>query len=436
MEENTMKAADSASKSSEAAKKSPNDVAERNESQLGGSKEAERTTSSSKARRIEDLLTQISMQDPARDATGKMRKKDMSSYKFWQTQPVSRFDESVTEEGPIEPNQSIEAVPTHPLPLLKEFEWVVMDVNDRQQLEEIRVLLSENFVEDGDHSFRLNYSASFLQWALKPPHWRKEWHVGVRVVASHKLVAFISGIPVNLRVRATTVACSEINFLCVHKKLRSKRLTPLLIKEVTRQCHLQGVWQAIYTAGVLLPKPITTARYFHRCLDWPKLNEVGFSGMPPNSSKKRQVEKYRLPAEPSISGLREMNQQDVEGVEVLLQKYLSRFDLAQQLSEEEVSHWFVNQSEENDKVIWTFVVEDHITQKVTDFVSFYSLPSTIIGSAKHKELNVAYLYYYASEVALQEGVDKQVWKGRLTNLVNDALILAKNVSNLRSLCSF
>jgi glycylpeptide N-tetradecanoyltransferase len=53
---------------------------------------------------------------------------------------------------------------------------------------------------------------------------------------------------------------SEINFLTVHKKLRSKRLAPILIKEVTRQCHLQGVFQAIYTAGVLLPTPVSVCR--------------------------------------------------------------------------------------------------------------------------------------------------------------------------------
>lgn len=37
--------------------------------------------------------------------------------------------------------------------------------------------------------------------ALKPPGYHKEWHIGVRVSANKKLVAFISGVPVSLRVR-------------------------------------------------------------------------------------------------------------------------------------------------------------------------------------------------------------------------------------------
>jgi glycylpeptide N-tetradecanoyltransferase len=37
--------------------------------------------------------------------------------------------------------------------------------------------------------------------ALKPPGYHKEWHIGVRVSSNKKLVAFISGVPVTLRVR-------------------------------------------------------------------------------------------------------------------------------------------------------------------------------------------------------------------------------------------
>jgi len=55
----------------------------------------------------------------------------------------------------------------------------------------------------------------------------------------------------------------EINFLCVHKKLRSKRVAPVLIREITRRVNLKGIFQAVYTAGVVLPKPIATCRYMH-----------------------------------------------------------------------------------------------------------------------------------------------------------------------------
>lgn len=71
-------------------------------------------------------------------------------------------------------------------------------------------------MEDDDASFRFKYSADFLKWALKPPGWEKDWHVGVRVAAKKvtneeakpkgRLVAFISAVPVRLRVRKRSVA--------------------------------------------------------------------------------------------------------------------------------------------------------------------------------------------------------------------------------------
>ena len=74
-----------------------------------------------------------------------------------------------------------------------------------------------------------------------------------------------------MRVHTETMQMVEINFLCVHKKLRSKRLAPVLIKEITRRTNVQGVFQAVYTAGVVLPKPVAECRYWHRSLNPKKL---------------------------------------------------------------------------------------------------------------------------------------------------------------------
>ena len=52
----------------------------------------------------------------------------------------------------------------------------------------------------------------------------------------------------------------EINFLCVHKKLRSKRVAPVLIREITRRVNQERIFQAVFTAGIVLPKPIATCR--------------------------------------------------------------------------------------------------------------------------------------------------------------------------------
>ena len=115
-------------------------------------------------------------------------------------------------------------------------------------------------MEDDDNMFRFDYSIEFLRWALLVPSGYKEWLVGVRVKSSKKLVAFISGVPVHMFLsQENKVKMAEINFLCVHKKLRANRLAPVLIKEVTRRINRRSIWQAVYTAGVRLPTPVAEA---------------------------------------------------------------------------------------------------------------------------------------------------------------------------------
>lgn len=68
--------------------------------------------------------------------------------------------------------------------------------------------------------FRFDYSIPFLRWALTPPGYIVDWHVGVRNSKTRKLMGCITGIPAHIKVGDNVVPMAEINFLCVHKKLR------------------------------------------------------------------------------------------------------------------------------------------------------------------------------------------------------------------------
>jgi glycylpeptide N-tetradecanoyltransferase len=90
--------------------------------------------------------------------------------------------------------------------------------------------------------FRFDYSVPFLQWAMSPPGYYKNWLFGVRGGKKNKLYGFISGIPTVTNSKGKFVKMAEINFLCVHKSLRAKRLAPVLIKEVTRRVNRENIW--------------------------------------------------------------------------------------------------------------------------------------------------------------------------------------------------
>lgn len=90
--------------------------------------------------------------------------------------------------------------------------------------------------------FRFDYSVPFLRWSLSVPGQPKEWLLGVRGGKKQKLFAFIAGVPVLMRLNNHEMKMAEINFLCVHKDLRAKRLAPVLIKEITRRVNLHNIW--------------------------------------------------------------------------------------------------------------------------------------------------------------------------------------------------
>ncbi|KAK3434796.1 hypothetical protein EUGRSUZ_D02234 [Eucalyptus grandis] len=353
--------------------------------------------------------------DPVLDADAKKLQESLlpgMRHKFWETQPVGQFEDTgdtSLPEGPIEPPTPLSEVKQEPYNLPNLYEWITCDIDSEETCAEVCNLLNHNYVEDDKNMFRFAYSKEFLRWALRPPGYCKSWHIGVRVKSSKKLVSFIAGVPARIRVRDNVVAMAEINFLCVHKKLRSKRLAPVMIKEVTRRVHLENIWQAAYTAGVVLPTPISSCLYWHRSLNPKKLIDIGFSRLGAGMTMSRTIKLYKLPDSTSTPGFRKMELHDVPAVTRLLRSYLNQFEAAPDFDENDVEHSFLPK----ENVVDSYVVESPESHKITDFCSFYSLPSSILGNQKYSILKAAHSFYnVATETPLLQ-------------LMNDVLIVAK-----------
>lgn len=353
--------------------------------------------------------------NPMQDVDGLFRRRALQipkeepskqKWEFWDTQPVPKLDEKVDDIGKIE--QDKEEVKENPYSLPPGFEWDNMDLKKESDLEEVYKLLNENYVEDEDNMFRFDYSPHFLKWALLPPEYYTDWHCGVRVSKNKKLVGFISAVPAKIKVYDNIERMVEINFLCVHKKLRSKRVAPVLIREITRRVNARGIFQAVYTAGVLLPKPIATCRYYHRSLNPKKLVEVEFSHLGRNQTMQRLIKLMKMPDTTSTPGLRLLTKADVSQCHILFQKYMMQFNLAPYFSEEQFSHFFIPR----EGVVQTYVVENP-DGKITDMASFFALPSSIMHHPLHKMLNAAYSFYVVST------------ETEITKLMKDILIIAR-----------
>jgi glycylpeptide N-tetradecanoyltransferase len=335
-------------------------------------------------------------------------------HKFWATQPILKSDAQPDDlkDGPIETVKTVDQVQPEPYPLPPEFKWCEINIDNEAERSELYQLLNLNYVEDLESLFRFDYPPNFLEWALKATGWQRNWHVGVKVAETNKLVAFISAIPISLGIRSWTVPSVEVNFLCIHKRLRAKRLAPLLIKEITRRVNLCGIFQAIYTAGAVLPGVLCKARYHHRPLNYKKLLEVGFTAVPVGKTGEQMTLRYHLAKEHQLgNSLRPMKDKDVPKVTILLERYLEKFTLRPKLSEEEVRHWLLPR----EGIIYSYVLTS-ADDSVTDFVSFYSLPSTVVDNVTHSRIKVAYMFYYAAQTSAQ-----------LSRLVHAALVIARNM---------
>jgi glycylpeptide N-tetradecanoyltransferase len=260
-----------------------------------------------------------------------------SQHRFWGTQPVSKYTgggggEAVSTDAPLTGDytgplrhQTVEDTKKEPYALPAGFEWSTLDLSSTTSpdLEEVYNLLARNYVEDDDCMFRFDYKREFLVWAVTAPGFTRDLHLGVRVQATGKLMGLITAIPQGMVVHGVKTACVEINFLCVHKKLRSKRLAPVLIKEITRRVNLTGIFQAVYTAGVEIPGSIGEARYYHRSINPKKLIECNFTRLN-NRLTMAQTCKYYKTVTEVKTGLREMTLNDVEGAHELLMSYLAK----------------------------------------------------------------------------------------------------------------
>ena len=205
-----------------------------------------------------------------------------NKHKFWNTQPVDISKNSI-ESKPIQ-ELTIDQIQKDPYNLPNAFYWSIIDLTKEEELNELQVFLATYYNYDDEEPDRiLDYSKEFLKWFLMPPNYFPDLIIGVK--CNNRLVASICGIPMMLNIYNKIIDAIEINFLCIHPKLRQKRLAPVMIREVTRRTNLHNIWQAFYTGEKDLPNCLTSYNYYHRPLNIPKLVDLGFIECPKKISQ-------------------------------------------------------------------------------------------------------------------------------------------------------
>ena len=268
-------------------------------------------------------------------------------------------------------------------PLPNDLEWCTLNVFDKQTLDMIYHLLKNNYVEDSNGMYQLEYSCEFLKWILTSPGYNPLLHLGL-VYKSKYLIGFITGTNVKIILKNQIYKMAEINFLCIDKSVRNKNLAPLLIKEITRRIALTDTQIALYTISKKITEPFVECNYYNYYINIKKLQECKFI----NNVKFDLNLMYDF--DYYYRHTRQMKESDCNGVCTLLNDYLSKFKIFKTFSNEEISHCFLPKS----GIVYTNIIEDDF-KNIIGMYSIVNIKTSILFKNKHESINICYLHYYA-----------------------------------------
>ena len=324
------------------------------------------------------------------------------TFNFWDTQPVLKVGVVPSFEGPINEKITLNDNPTR---LPPKYCW-----NDlrSENSEELTNFLNIHYVTYDEIKFRNQYNTSFFEWYLRNPN-----IIAKCVRVNNKIVGTIIAEKCNIIFNSDKLKTASVNFLCVHKMLRYKRLTPVLIKEIARCIGNTDILQGEFATINYLSHPILSTNYYHFPLDYKKLLKFEFCELEDIDDNIKKFtreekielmeEKYFLPKTTSMN-ITLMTEDDIEDAHDKLNSYLEKYNYHRVYSLEEFKYIFYGNSH-----VTTYVIKDE-NGEIEDIVSYYCLTKVCnMGTIKG-----ANLFMYTSTINTP------------TSIVKNAQILAKN----------
>lgn len=282
---------------------------------------------------------------------------------FWVTQPVGR-GESI---GTIDPKPTIKIVSTT---LPKMFSWRTIS-----DIPKITNFLEKFYVEDVSSKYRLSYSNEFFEFLFNHPKHREEYSLGL--LCNNELVGYILAREHDLVLRTDHYPAVSINFLCIDKEFRNQNLAPLMIKEITRISHLNGIFRAVFTAEKDYGFSICKARYYHYPMNGENLLKGAIID---DIDEALVIPVLRIGTAPL---------DDPSKIFYLYEKMCKNFIIHEQMNQDAFNQVFKGQ---NDAFITIY------NQEAEEFASFFIINTKCIDS--NVILKRAYLYYWAGSSAI------------------------------------
>lgn len=311
-----------------------------------------------------------------------------NEHTFWKNKPVPDYNEFSTTISEID-DISKRKIYTNDisLKLPNGFKWKILNILDELDINNIIIFLKK-YYEEYENIYR-EYNKEFIRW-----------YIGDGFILGmesdiYGLCGIIGVIYRNTTIFDKTKKMAEINFLCVHKKLRKKNMASIMIDEVSRIICKSNIYQGIYITEYIVPTPITQIKYYYRPINFQKLFNLGFFNIEKNyllnnklQSTLQQIQYFKIYELPHYKYV-EAKPIHYKEIYNIYCEMTNTFNIYNNYTENEF-----NKVMFDNKIINTFVyLKD---DKVIDFGSFYSLSYNIKGSIE--TINVCYLYLYSTNI--------------------------------------
>jgi len=284
---------------------------------------------------------------------------------FWNSLPMTRFGEIVSEEGIIK-NTTYDSRPTA---LPPGFEWATYDLNNPSHLHQIVTLLDNHYIQF-EEKYKMSVTKEFLTYKLLKPGYISDLFLGIRDSNTKEIMGFHSGVPHKMNINGNEINVCEQGNLCVLPRLRLKyQFAKLLSIELIRRTRAHDIMIEIFSSYTCNSQQPFTELGIFETLNIPVMN------------RKR------------IPGIRKMNESDVPQVHSLYSIYNKKYKAYYIYSMDEFRH--IALPKEN--VVQTLVVEKG--GRITDYIS-YSIWKYYIDNVpgRFTELD----YYAVTETPLKD----------------------------------
>lgn len=314
------------------------------------------------------------------------------TYNFWKNKPVNNFNEISTLSQQIEVDLTKRKVygSDEPIKLPDSMKWVEINTNDDQSLENISKFLKTYYLIDKSGKFKLDYTRNFLKWVLGD----NSIAIAIESKKNNAICGFVSASFKNLTVFETTKKFAIVNFLCAHPIYRKKKIAFTLIDEIVRRIVKNDVHQGCFTTERCVPSPITTIRFYHRPINYIKLQKYGFTDL---EEGKLETEKNpeKIQNLFTIKGCIpknyiKMTENHIGQVHNLYNIYINRYNIYINYTTDDFKKLLLNNN-----IVCSYV---HLNNDgiVDDFISYYKLNYFMDNTVDI--INAGYLFLYTCNI--------------------------------------